>query len=101
MLSPKKQIVQAHAALRELEKKHDLIIVAGGNGKIQDVAQQLVATETALGILPVGTRNNLARELGIPLDLDQACDLLAAGITRKIDVGRVRANDRQDVEYFL
>jgi diacylglycerol kinase (ATP) len=84
-----------------VKNKYDLVIVGGGDGTIEDVASQLEGTETALGILPVGTRNNLARELGIPLDLDQACDLLAAGITRKIDVGRVRTNDRKDADYFL
>jgi diacylglycerol kinase (ATP) len=84
-----------------VKKKYSLVIVAGGDGTIEDVASELVGTETALGILPVGTRNNLARELGVPLDLDQACDLLAAGITRKIDIGRVCAHNGEDVEYFL
>ena len=83
------------------ENKEKLVIAAGGDGTIEDVATQIVGTDTILGILPIGTRNNLARELGIPLDLDQACALLAAGITRKIDVGRVKANEKPEVEYFL
>jgi YegS/Rv2252/BmrU family lipid kinase len=45
-----------------------------------------------LGILPLGTANNLARTLGIPAKLDEACAVIAAGHTRRIDVGRV--NDR-------
>jgi len=84
-----------------LAQKHDLVITAGGDGTIEDVVSQMVGTDATLGIMPVGTRNNLARELGIPLDLNQACELLAAGITRKIDIGRVCAGERKDVEYFL
>ena len=84
-----------------LENKHDLIIVAGGDGTIEAVASQLVGTGAVLGIMPVGTRNNLARELGVPLDVNMACELLAAGITRKVDVGRVRADARRDEEFFL
>ena len=89
------------AAKAAVDNKEELVIAAGGDGTIEDVASQLVESETALGILPVGTRNNLARELGVPLDLDHACALLAAGITRKVDMGRVRANDMPDAEYFL
>jgi len=84
-----------------LEHNYDLIIAAGGDGTIEDVASQLVHTKAVLGILPVGSRNNLARELGIPLDLNLACELLAAGITRQVDIGRVRADVRRDVEFFL
>ncbi len=89
------------AAKAAAENKEELVIAAGGDGTIEDVATQLVESETTLGILPIGTRNNLARELGVPLDLDHACALLAAGITRKIDIGRVRAGAGSDVEYFL
>src|SRR5258708_7547675 len=61
----------------------------------------MVGSDAKLAILPTGTRNNLARELGIPLDINQACDLLAAGLSRKIDIGRVCAGERRDVQYFL
>jgi diacylglycerol kinase (ATP) len=60
-----------------------------------------VGSEATLAILPVGSRHNLARALGIPLDLVQACELPAAGITRKIAIGRVCVGERSDVEYFL
>jgi len=89
------------AAKAAADNKEELVIAAGGDGTIEDVASQLVESETVLGILPIGTRNNVARELGIPLDLDQACALLAAGITRKIDIGRVRANEKPEAEFFL
>ncbi len=78
-----------------------LVIVSGGDGTIEDVAAELVGSDTVLGILPTGTMNNLARGLGIPLDIQQACALLGAGITRSIDVGRVRACGQSTSRYFL
>jgi len=89
------------AAKAAVGKKDELVIVAGGDGTAEDVASQLVGTKTALGILPVGTMNNVARSLGIPLDLDDACALLGAGSTRQVDVGHIIANEKPDIEYFL
>jgi diacylglycerol kinase (ATP) len=83
------------------EKNEALVIVAGGDGTIEDAATQLIGTKTTLGILPVGTMNNLARSLGIPLNLDDACALLGAGITRQIDVGHIKAGEKPEAEYFL
>jgi YegS/Rv2252/BmrU family lipid kinase len=83
------------------DNREELVIVAGGDGTIEDVATQLIGTPTALGILPMGTMNNLARSLGIPLDLNDACALLGAGSTRQIDVGHIHADAQPDVEYFL
>ena len=93
-------------AARELAKEavesgEELVIVAGGDGTIEEVASQLVNTKTSLGIIPVGTMNNVARSLGIPLTIDDACALIGMGTTRQIDVGRVVANADPEVEYFL
>ena len=83
------------------ENGEELVIVAAGDGTIEDVAFQLVGTKTALGVIPVGTMNNLARAWGVPLHIEDACALLGMGLTREIDVGRVHANEKSDVEYFL
>lgn len=88
-------------ARRAVEKNEGLVIVAGGDGTIEDVASELVGSKTALGILPLGTRNNLARSLGIPLNLEEACSLLGAGITRQIDAGRVAQGEKPQIGYFL
>jgi len=78
-----------------------LVIAVGGDGTIEDVALPLVGSHTALGIIPAGTMNNLARALGIPLEVEQACALLGAGITRQIDVGRIRGTDKPKGTFFL
>jgi len=68
----------------------DLIVAAGGDGTVSAVANSVVGSQTRMGIIPLGTTNVLARELGIPLDLDEACDLLAGpNRTASIDVMRV------------
>jgi diacylglycerol kinase family enzyme len=70
-----------------------LVIVSGGDGTIENVALGLVGSQTTLGIIPTGTRNNLARSLGIPTDPGQFSDavaLLRHGRRLKIDVGLAR-----------
>ena len=88
----------AKAAVKNGDK---LVIVAGGDGTIEEVASELVGSETTLGIIPTGTMNNLARCLGVPLDIELACALLGMGVTRRIDVGRVVSKDKTQSEYFL
>jgi diacylglycerol kinase family enzyme len=67
----------------------DVIYVAGGDGTIAAAAQKLVGTPTALGVLPLGTMNLVAKDLNIPLDIAAAVRALADGINRQIDVGAV------------
>lgn len=69
-----------------------LVIAAGGDGTLSAVGGALAHTDTALGILPLGTLNHLARDLGIAVDLDQAAAIIAAGHRRQIDM--VSVNDR-------
>lgn len=73
----------------------DIVVAAGGDGTINEIIQELAGTETALGVLPNGTVNVWAREIGLPLDALYACEVLLHGKTRRIDLGRI--NDR----YFL
>jgi diacylglycerol kinase family enzyme len=54
-----------------------------------------------LGIVPIGTMNNLARSLGVPLGIDDACALIGMGTTRHIDIGRVTSNGNSQAEYFM
>lgn len=89
------------AARKAAKKGEGLVIVAGGDGTIEKVAAQLVGSDTVLGILPLGTMNNLARSLGVPLDVEDACALLGMGTDRKIDVGALQVHAKRHVKYFL
>ena len=64
-------------------------IVAGGDGSIHHVVQALVGTEAALGVIPAGTVNHLARDLGLPTDWRTAFEVALTGQLRQIDTGRV------------
>jgi diacylglycerol kinase (ATP) len=76
-------------AARLAEQHVELIVAVGGDGTIHAVAHGLIGSESVLGIIPAGTMNNLARSLGIPETLEEACALLANGEARRIDVGSI------------
>ncbi len=65
------------------------VVAIGGDGTVNEVATGLVGTPIILGIIPVGSGNGLARALGIPLNYQEACQLILHGKKRSIDVGRV------------
>jgi len=68
--------------------RHDLVVVGGGDGTVSFAAGRFAGTGTVLGILPLGTANDLARTLDIPAGLDAACAALADGKVVDIDLGR-------------
>jgi len=73
----------------ETAAKSGRVIVAGGDGTAASAAQLLAGSDTELGLLPLGTLNHLARDLGIPTQLEQAADVAANGHPTRIDVGEV------------
>jgi len=79
------------------EQGDPLLIVGGGDGTISAAASALVGTEIRLGILPLGTLNHFARDLGISTELDEAAKLIAANKERRVDVaemnGRIFINN--------
>jgi len=76
-------------ARKAADEHADLVIAAGGDGTIHAVASGLMCSESILGIIPMGTMNNLAHSLGIPLSIEAACAVLARGEMRTIDVGQI------------
>lgn len=65
------------------------IVAAGGDGTVSTIAASVIDTDKALGVLPLGTLNHFARDLGIPSDLEAAAQIIIAGHTTKVDVAEV------------
>ena len=78
--------------IRQAADTVDLVIVGGGDGTLSSAAPALIETGLPLGILPLGTANDLARTLGIPLDVAEAARVIVEGKLRPIDVGEVNGH---------
>ena len=77
------------------------VIVAGGDGTINEAIQGLAGTNARLGIIPRGTANVLARELGLPLDDEQALKIAAQGKTREIYLGLAIDETTNERRHFV
>ena len=62
------------------------VVAAGGDGTVSSVAAGLIGSDTPLGVMPLGTLNHFARDVGIPTDEDEAVRTIAAGTVRQVDV---------------
>lgn len=65
------------------------VVAAGGDGTVNAVAASLVGSQVPLGVLPAGTLNHFAKDLGIPLELESAVDVIAAGRVVAVDAAEV------------
>ena len=74
---------------RALSLDPDLLILGGGDGSMASAADLLGSVDVALGVLPLGTTNNFARSLGLPLTLSGAVRTIATGKVADVDLGRV------------
>lgn len=88
-------------AREAVERGADVVLAAGGDGTVRAVAQALAGSGVAMGLIPSGTGNLLARTLGTPLEMAPAIRVALVGDDRKIDVGRVRVDDSEDEHVFL
>lgn len=70
-----------------VKQGYELVVAIGGDGTVKEVASGLVHTGVALGIIPTGSGNGLARDLRIPLNLKGACRALLRGSRREVDTG--------------
>ncbi|MFA6974324.1 MAG: diacylglycerol kinase family protein, partial [Parcubacteria group bacterium] len=83
---------------KNAKNKYDIIIVAGGDGTVNEVINGIGQSKTTLAIIPFGSTNVLAMELGIPFNVEKASELIAYGKKIKIDLGY--AETSQEARYF-
>ena len=86
---PTRKAGHAEELAREAAKSHPVVVAMGGDGTVGDVVRGLVGTDATLGVLPVGTGNDFARNLGLKLDLRESVSTILGGMVRKIDVGMI------------
>ncbi|MDQ6826054.1 MAG: lipid kinase, partial [Candidatus Eremiobacteraeota bacterium] len=67
----------------------DSVIVGGGDGTLISMMDGLIESKLPMGIIPLGTFNDLAKTLEVPANIEQACDIIAGGLPLRIDVGWV------------
>ena len=84
-----------HLAREAAAQGYQIVVAAGGDGTVNEVVNGLVGTQTALGVLPIGTVNIWAREMGLPMDLQRSAIAFLQARLEQIDLGQV--GDR----YFL
>lgn len=99
LAKPKKEATPI--AKKAVKDGYKIVIAMGGDGTIEAVLRGLVGSKSRLGILPAGTANNIAKSLGIPEDLSEASALIAAGHTRKLDVGQVKTKKNKKKLFFF
>ncbi|HKQ54532.1 MAG TPA: diacylglycerol kinase family protein [Methyloceanibacter sp.] len=90
LLDGKRLQKAASKALAEARRGDiDAVIAGGGDGSIRAVAGVLAGTRVPLGIIPLGTRNHFAKDVGLPLDIEGAAATIANGQTSLVDLGEV------------
>lgn len=82
-------------AVQRYASNIDAVVICGGDGSVNAAIPALTEFKLPIGIIPLGTSNNLSRNLGIPIDIDEACEVIHGGFKKNIDLGKV--NDY----YFL
>jgi YegS/Rv2252/BmrU family lipid kinase len=75
------------------------VVAAGGDGTVGAVANQLAESRLVMAVLPLGTSNDFARSLGIPLEIAGAVELLTSGKVSTVDLGRVVMQGRPPVHF--
>lgn len=85
-------------AARAVRENFDVVVAVGGDGAVQQVVQVLAETDVALGIVPMGTGNLLAGNLGIPHKPEHAGHVLLSGERKRIDLGRLTSAGKR--RYF-
>jgi diacylglycerol kinase (ATP) len=87
-------------AQKAIKDGYKTVIAMGGDGTIEAVMRGMVGSKVRLGIIPAGTENNIAKSLGIPKDLKEACALIASDKVLKLDMGQVTTRKGKKFVFF-
>ncbi len=85
---------------RAVKNGYKIIVAMGGDGTIEAVMRGMVGGKVRMGIIPTGTENNIAKSLGIPTDLEEACALVVTDNTLKLDLGQVTTRKGKKFVFF-
>ena len=88
-------------ARRAVKDGYDIVIAMGGDGTIAAVIRGIAGSKVRLGIIGAGTENDIATSLGIPVELKEACTLIASAHTRKLDLGQISTTKRKKFYFFM
>ena len=89
-------------ALRAVRDRRHMVIVCGGDGTLNEVVNGLAGSSVPLALLPAGTANVFAKELGIPWNIERAASLIGSSRFKRIALGHVKAAElEKDGRYFL
>ena len=87
---PEGRDLASHAS--QAAARGDIVVAAGGDGTVSTIAAVAVETGATLGVLPMGTLNHFAKDVGVPQDLDAAVAAVVAGTHRQVDVAEVNGH---------
>jgi diacylglycerol kinase (ATP) len=86
---------------KAIKDSYDAVVAIGGDGTLDAVIGGLAGSRVRLGIIPGGTSNDIAGSLGIPEDIKQACEIIAGGHTRKLDLGVISTRKTKKFYFFM
>lgn len=87
-------------ARQAIKDGYKIVITMGGDGTVEAVMRGMVGKKARLGIVPAGIENNIAKSLGIPANLEEACALIASKKTRNLDVCQVKTGKDKKFAFF-
>ena len=99
LAKPKKEAIPI--AGKAIKDGYDVVIAMGGDGTIGAVIRGIAGSKVSFGIIASGTENDIARSLGIPEDVKQACAIIASGHTRRLDLGQVSTKKNKKFYFFM
>jgi diacylglycerol kinase (ATP) len=99
LAKPKREAIPI--ARKAVKDGYDVVVAMGGDGTLGAVITGIAGSKVKFGIIPAGTENDIARALGIPEDMKEACALIAAGNVRKLDLGQISTKTTKKSYFFM